>query len=78
MAQALQVEINALAISDNDARPRRRIMLSNVITGPGAFVMDVSDYAGFADGAPPQAHPRDQSRRRWPPRSRRRMVSPAD
>ncbi len=47
MARALQVEINALAISD-DEPALAAYYAHNVITGPAAFVMDVRDYAGFS------------------------------
>lgn len=47
LAQQHGVEINALAISNE--QPNLAAYFSrNVITGPDAFVMTVSDYAGFA------------------------------
>lgn len=46
MAQALEVEINALAISHEEPG-LAAYYARNVITGPAAFVMDVRDYAGF-------------------------------
>jgi hypothetical protein len=48
MAHNLQVEINALAIS-NEQPDLAQYYTRNVITGPDAFVMEVRDYAGFAD-----------------------------
>jgi len=47
LAATLQVEINALAILSDEA-DLARYYAQNVITGPDAFVMDVSDYGGFA------------------------------
>lgn len=47
LAQALQVEINALAISD-EVSGLADYYASNVITGPNAFVMEVRDYSGFS------------------------------
>lgn len=47
MAQSLRVEINALAIS-NEQQDLADYYSANVITGPDAFVMQVGDYAGFA------------------------------
>ncbi|WP_161957272.1 DUF1194 domain-containing protein [Aestuariivirga litoralis] len=48
MAEAHGVEINALAIS-NEQPDLDRYFSRNVITGPDAFVMRVSDYAGFSE-----------------------------
>lgn len=47
MAQRLQVEINALAIS-NEQPDLAQYYTRNVITGPDAFVMEVREVAGFA------------------------------
>ena len=47
LAQTLQVEINALAIL-NEEPDLAAYYSKNVITGPDAFVMQVSDYQGFA------------------------------
>ena len=47
LAQTLQVEINALAIS-NEEPDLAGYYTKNVITGPDAFVMEVRDYDGFA------------------------------
>lgn len=46
LAETLQVEINALAIS-NEQPELAQYYTSNVITGPDAFVMEVRDYAGY-------------------------------
>ena len=48
LAQKLDVEINALAIS-NEQPDLAQYYTHNVITGPDAFVMDVRDYAGFSE-----------------------------
>lgn len=48
LAETLKVEINALAIS-NEQPDLAQYYTSNVITGPDAFVMAVSDYRGFGD-----------------------------
>lgn len=48
LAQTLQVEINALAIS-NEQPDLATYYERNVITGPDAFVMEVRDYGGFAE-----------------------------
>ena len=47
-AEKLNVEINALAIS-NEEPDLAQYYTSNVITGPDAFVMEVRDYQGYAD-----------------------------
>ena len=47
LAEARQVEINALAISGDEPH-LAGYYARNVITGPNAFVMSVSDYGGFA------------------------------
>ena len=47
LAQELQVEINALAMS-NEQPGLAQYFAKNVITGPDAFVMEVHEYAGFA------------------------------
>lgn len=48
LAAASDVEINALVIS-NVEKDLARYFAANVITGPGAFVMDIRDYGDFAD-----------------------------
>lgn len=48
MAEGLRVEINALAIS-NEQSGLARYFADNVITGPDAFVMEVRDYAGYSE-----------------------------
>lgn len=47
IAAAENVEINALAISNEEA-DLAQYYSENVITGPNAFVMEVRDYDGFA------------------------------
>ena len=47
IAESMRVEINALAIS-NEQQDLAAYYSANVITGPDAFVMRVGDYAGFA------------------------------
>ncbi len=48
LAESKRVEINALAIS-NEQPDLARYFTANVITGPDAFVMQAPDYAGFAE-----------------------------
>ena len=47
LAEKMQVEINALAIS-NEEPDLASYYTRNVITGPDAFVMEVQGYQGFA------------------------------
>lgn len=47
LAEAAQVEINALAIS-NEEEDLARYYAGNVITGPDAFVMEVRSYQEFS------------------------------
>lgn len=48
LAEARQVEINALAISNHEAK-LAEYYSENVITGPDAFVMEAADYRAFAE-----------------------------
>lgn len=48
LAEARQVEINALAISNQD-QDLPSYYAANVITGPDAFVMEATDYRAFAE-----------------------------
>lgn len=48
LAEAMQVEINALAIVAG-SRNLPAYYEANVITGPDAFVMEAADFAAFAD-----------------------------
>jgi hypothetical protein len=48
MAEARNVEINALAIA-NEEKELADYYERNVITGPDAFVMNVADYSAFAE-----------------------------
>jgi hypothetical protein len=48
LAEAMQVEINALAIVAG-SRNLTAYFEANVITGPDAFVMEANDFAAFAD-----------------------------
>lgn len=47
LAESRNVEINALAIS-NEEKGLAQYFTSNVITGPDAFVMEAANYADFA------------------------------
>lgn len=48
LAEARQVEINALAISNQEPK-LVEYYSENVITGPDAFVMEAIDYRAFAE-----------------------------
>lgn len=48
LAEARHVEINALAISNQDQH-LAAYYAANVITGPDAFVMEAADYRAFAE-----------------------------
>lgn len=48
LAQAMEVEVNALAIA-NEEKDLAVYYASNVITGPSAFVVDVTRYEDFAE-----------------------------
>ena len=48
LAEARQVEINALAISNQEPK-LAEYYSENVITGPDAFVMEATDYRAFAE-----------------------------
>jgi hypothetical protein len=48
LATAARIEINALAISSEE-KDLAQYYARNVITGPGAFVMEVSSYAEIGD-----------------------------
>jgi hypothetical protein len=48
LAEAMQVEINALAISNQEPE-LADYYAANVVTGPDAFVMEAADYGAFAE-----------------------------